>query len=220
MPDDPGGMVQWEPNGGFFGTVAGWFTDPVNVTASEAQMLDQMSLGDVRAMKGIKDDAFGTASERFPPPQDARGNFPPGEDGDAQFERWATNDGHNDAFRHAYWNALLTRRFGADFAERFTLAHEGAPGNKADREAMDLYNNEVGRRIAEANPNASEGELADLVQQAIERGEMVVIDRNGNLAWSDQVRYGQHGFANDSPVPGVLAPAQPGDPNSSGPGTS
>jgi hypothetical protein len=220
MPDDPGGMVQWEPNGGIFGTVAGWFTDPVNVTATEASMLDQMSLGDVKAMQDIKNDAFSTADDRFPPPQDQRGNFPAGENGDAQFRSWAGNDGHNDAFRHAYWNALLTKRFGADFAERFTLAHEGVAGNKADREAMDLYNNEVGRRIATENPNASEEELANLVQQAVQSGETVVIDRNGNLAWSDQVRYGQHGAANDGPVPGVLAPAQPADPNSSGPGTS
>jgi hypothetical protein len=81
---------------------------------------------------------------------------------------------------------------------------------------MDLYNNEVGRRIAEANPNASEQQLADLVQQAIGRGEMVVIDRAGNLAWSNQVGYGQHGVANDSPVPGVLAPPQPNGPDNGG----
>jgi LysM repeat protein len=220
MPDDPGGMVKWEPHGGILGTAAGWFTDPVNVTATEARMLDQMSIWDQKAMSDIKDDAFATADRRYPHPQDQRGQFPPGQTGDDQFTRWATNDGHNDAFRHAYWNALMTKRFGADFTERFTLAHEGAAGNKADREAMDLYNNEVGRRIAQANPNASERELADLVQQAIGRGEMVVIDRAGNLAWSDQVRYGQHGVANDSPVPGVLAPPQPNGPNSSGPGTS
>lgn len=220
MPDDPGGMVQWEPHGGILGTVAGWFTDPVTVTATEAKMLDQMSIGDVKAMQDIKSSAFDTADAHFPPPQDQRGNFPAGENGDAQFKQWAGNDGHNDAFRHAYWNALMTKQFGADFTERFTKAHEGVAGNKADREAMDLYNNEVGRRIAEANPNASEQQLADLVQQAVQNGELVVIDRGGNLAWSDQVRYGEHGTANDGPAPGVLAPAQPAGPDSSGPGTS
>ena len=219
-PDDPGGMVQWKPHGGLFGTVAGWFTDPVNVTATEARMLDQMSISDLQAMKDIKSKAFDTADQHFPPPQDKRGNFPAGEAGDAQFKQWAGNDGHNDAFRHAYWNALMTKHFGAEFTQRFTQAHEGVSGNKADREAMDLYNNEVGRRIAQANPNASDEQLADLVQQAVQNGDVVVIDRAGNLAWSDQVRYGEHGTANDGPVPGALPVPQPADPGSSGPGTS
>ena len=42
------------------------------------------------------------------------------------------------------------------------------PGNSADREAMDLYNNEVGRQIALAHPDASRQELADLVAGDIE----------------------------------------------------
>jgi len=220
MPDDPGGMVQWKPHGGILGRVAGLFTDPQNVTATEARMLDQMSIGDLMDMRDIKNQAFDTANSQFPPPQDKRGNFPPGEQGDRDFRTWATNDGHNDAFRHAYWNALMTKRFGADFTARFTNAHEGVAGNKADREAMDLYNNGVGRRIAQEHPNASPAELATLVRQAINNGQMVVIDRSGNLAWSDQVPVGGHGVANDGPVPGVMAPAQPIGPGSSGPGTS
>ncbi|MBJ7532639.1 hypothetical protein JDN40_00630, partial [Rhodomicrobium vannielii ATCC 17100] len=36
---------------------------------------------------------------------------------------------------------------------------------------------------------------------------MIVIDKNGNLAWSDKVAYGEHGVANDGPAPGVMAPA-------------
>ena len=215
-PDDPGGMVQWKPHGGILGTVAGWFTDPVTVTATEAEMLDQMSIGDVKAMQDIKSNAFDTADARFPPPQDQRGNFPPGADGDAQFKQWARNDGHNDAFRHTYWNALMTKHFGAAFTERFTQAHEGVAGNKASREAMDLYNNGVGRRIAQANPNASDQQLADLVQQAGQNGQVVVIDRAGHLAWSDQVRYGEHGTANDGPAPGVMPHPQPVGPDSSG----
>lgn len=52
---------------------------------------------------------------------------------------------------------------------------------------MDLYNNEVGRRIALENPDASEGDLADLVEQAIADGEMVVIDGEGNLVPSNSI---------------------------------
>lgn len=69
---------------------------------------------------------------------------------------------------------------------------------------MDLYNNSVGRRIAIEYPHASDAELADLVQQAIKNGDMVVIDKLGNVAWSDQVAYGQHGSTKAGPAPGVM----------------
>jgi hypothetical protein len=191
------------------------------VTATEAQMLDRMSVWDVKALHDIEGTSSGTATSQFPPLQDKRADFAPGSEGDKRFRNWALNDGHNDAFRHAYANALMTQRFGADFTERFTRAHEGVPGNKADREAMDLYNNEVGRRIAVENPNVSEEQLAGLVRQAIDRGELLVIDRAGNLAWSDQVRYGEHGIANDGTAPGPLPRPQPGGaPDGSGPGVS
>lgn len=36
---------------------------------------------------------------------------------------------------------------------------------------MDLYNNELGRRIATENPEASPEELARLVYEAVEDGE-------------------------------------------------
>jgi hypothetical protein len=32
--------------------------------------------------------------------------------------------------------------------------------------------------------------LADLLKDAVLRGEALVIDRAGSLAWSDQVKYG------------------------------
>lgn len=46
---------------------------------------------------------------------------------------------------------------------------------------MDLYNNEVGRKIAAANPNATDKELADLVEKALKDGKLLVIDSAGNL---------------------------------------
>jgi hypothetical protein len=187
------------------------FTDPVEVTATEARMLDRLSLFELKDMQDIKGLAFGTADSRFPPPQNKRADF--ASDGD--FRRWAQNDGHNDAFRHAYWNALMTKRFGADFTARFTTAHEGRADNPGDREAMDLYNNEVGRRIAMENPNASDAELANLVEQAVRDGKLVVIDKSGNLAWSDQVAYGDHGTADDAPAPGVMPAPGDGGPSAS-----
>ena len=109
------------------------------------------------------------------------------------------NDGHADAFRHALWSALMTQEFGENFAERYGTAHETVPGNEADREAMDLYNNEVGRRIASENPDASLDELSQLIQDAIDNGEMVIIDSDGELDWSDNVEVGNTGTADDPP---------------------
>lgn len=116
----------------------------------------------------IKDQATAEAKLRFPPP-DGR-----------------EIDNPTDAFRHAYASALMTREFGEDWTALFTAAHEGRENNFQASESMDLYNNEVGRNIALANPGASAEELADLVAQAVEDGDMVVIAPDGqNLEWSN-----------------------------------
>ncbi|KAI95292.1 hypothetical protein T281_06155 [Rhodomicrobium udaipurense JA643] len=198
MPDDPGGMVQWEP-----GAPLGWFTGSKRVTATESEMLNKLSPLELRDFNDIANLAEMIAKEHYPAPRDKKSHFTD----EREFNIWGANDGHMDAFRHTYWNALMTERFGAEFTKSFTNAHEGVSGNPADREAMDIYNNSVGRRIAQEHPNASPEQLVDLVQQAMNRGELVVIDRNGDLAWSDKVSYGEHGVANDGPAPGVMAPA-------------
>lgn len=166
-------MVTWSPNWVPFGPSQ-------TLTKTEAALLDKLQfhrgLMGLQEFKDIRDDALAEAIKRYPAA--------------------ARVDGHGDAFRHAYWNALMTREFGNEFAQQFATAHEGS-ADTSDAEAMDLYNNEVGRRIAMENPDASPQELADLVQDAIENGEMVVIDKKGELAWSNEVAVGQTGRAND-----------------------
>jgi hypothetical protein len=105
------------------------------------------------------------------------------------------SDGHQDAFRHAFWNILLAKSssFGENWAKDFTTAHEGGPENKTAREAMDLYNNEVGRSIYQKNPTKSEEELSKLLKEAIHKGELLVIHSDLSLAWSDQVIPGKTG---------------------------
>lgn len=93
-------------------------------------------------------------------------------------------DQQEDAFRHAYWNALMTQEHSAEDARMLSNAHEmhEDPTPLDDkRESMDLYNNEVGRRIAEEHPDADRAELKDLLKKAVEDGEMVCIDESGNL---------------------------------------
>ncbi|MGW0247900.1 DUF6973 domain-containing protein [Nocardia goodfellowii] len=102
-------------------------------------------------------------------------------------------DGQGDAFRHMYWNALMTQKFGEEWTQTYATAHEKTGGNTPQREAMDLWNNEIGRKIGAANPDASPEELQALIRQEIvgEGGRAVVItakDQNGNALPADQVQ--------------------------------
>lgn len=163
--DDPGGIVLWEPVWPF-----SLKTEPVEVTATEAEMLGDLGLLALQDMKDMRGDAFSTADSRFVPEDQ--------------------NDNHNDAFRHAYWNALMARRFGEEWARNYATAHEMRPDNTQPREAMDLYNNEVGRRIALEHPDASDEEIADLIEEAVRAGDMVIVGPAGNLVWSNTIQEG------------------------------
>jgi hypothetical protein len=194
-------VIDWRPKA--WGAITVPFTDSVKITQTEGKLLDNLSrdrgLSGLRDFRDIRDQAFDTSKARYPAPT----SFP-SYVGTTNHDRnmWISNDGHRDAFRHAYWNALLTKNFGEEWTRQFTTAHEGIPGNEASREAMDLYNNEVGRKITLANPHATDEELADLVQQAVTDGKTVVVDSAGHLQWSDRVAYGQHGIAKDPPMAG------------------
>lgn len=126
-------------------------------------------------------------------------------------------DGHGDALRHTYLNALLASELGQQTAYDMGTSHEQKTDNEARAEAMDLYNNEVGRAIAAAHPNASREELRGLVEQAARNGELIVVGPDGNLAWSDQVAPGQTGSTYDQPQddpagtnPGTVGEGRPG----------
>lgn len=51
-----------------------------------------------------------------------------------------------DAHRHVTWSFLLTEKFGEEFAQTVTDAHEKHPGNSPNERAMDFHNNAVGRK--------------------------------------------------------------------------
>ncbi len=171
---DPDGMTEW-PSGAL-----GWMWEqlgnkPNPVTATEAEMLDRLQIE--QGLLGVKE----LADIR----QDALHR------GENVFDGQGVTDGHADAFRHAYWNALMAQRYGEDWAAEFATAHERNPDSHATPVAMDLHNNEVGRRIAMENPDASPDELAALVEQAVRDGEMVVVGQDDKLVRSDQVDFGE-----------------------------
>jgi len=120
---------------------------------------------------------------------------------EGKFEGKALTDGHADAFRHAYWNALMTQQYGEEWAREFATAHERNPSSNHVPVGMDLHNNEVGRSIAQANPDASPEELATLVEQAVKDGSMVVIDENDTLVSSDEVNPGETRDTRNNPWP-------------------
>lgn len=134
---------------------------------------------------------------------------------------WNNSDGHRDAFRHAALAALTAREFsghlgsteaGLQWAGRLLHAHEGQGANLPVREAMDLYNSKVGLQIFRDNPNADPETLLNLVRAAVDRGQTVVINKEGKLAWSDQVPLYGHGNA-EHPVkrPTLKSEAGEGD---------
>lgn len=201
----------WVPLGGLGGTQT--------VTKTEGELLDQLTRD--RGLLGLKDfddlrtEVFETSEARVPLatsiPRHAEmqiAQLPPEQRQQAR-DAYPTNDGHTDAFRHAFWNARMTAEYGVEWTDQFATAHEGAPGNPAVREAMDLYNNEVGRQIALENPGASPAELADATLKALDDGRLVVVDRSGHLAYSDEVARNNHGITD--PRVGEGGPIAPPD---------
>ncbi len=147
---------------------------PRSVTATEAAMLDDLNWYEAWRFSTIRDEAYEQAQSRF--------------------SSWGQEDGHGDAYRHAYASALLERQFGASWAADYTTAHEALAGNPPAKEAMDLFNNEVGRIIAVDNPDLDQTGLANRIEEAVRNGETVVIDAAGDLQYSNQVVDGQTYF--------------------------
>ncbi|MEP7764710.1 hypothetical protein [Sanguibacter sp. 25GB23B1] len=189
VTEDPEGLIDWKPSG-FNGWIASWFRDRDEtqlMTEHEGKMLDERSPEDLYMLEKIKKRAEEEASGRFEPSPVGRGN-----------------SDHLDAFRHAYWSAEQTQYLGSTWTEEYTTSHERTVDNEPEREAMDLYNNEVGRRIAAENKFLDEEDLAQKVEDAIENGEMLVIGPGGRLYWSDEVTQDEAGQlpAHVDPAPG------------------
>lgn len=93
-------------------------------------------------------------------------------------QTWSLDAGGADAVRHCYWNALMTREFGAETAQGFADRHESGPlettpiktlEQAAAERDMDYHNNELGRQWSTA---------PDLLQRCIDgvnNGELVRI---------------------------------------------
>jgi hypothetical protein len=177
-------------------------------------LINTRGVAGLQKFMSIYNEAFATSSHRNRAPTQIPANveariqsLPQATQQQDARVAWPRNDGHIDAFRHAYCSARLTCEFGGAWASQFASAHEGNDPGNVKTGSMDLHNNHVGCRIALANMGATPAQLADLVKSALDRGELVVVDRSGELNWSNQVPIGHHGV----PIPYMNMPIARGD---------
>ncbi|MGQ0573359.1 MAG: DUF6973 domain-containing protein [Pseudonocardia sp.] len=82
------------------------------------------------------------------------------------------HNGRGDAFRHCYWNALMTRHIGRDQAAKVANNHEElADGQPAAEREMDLFNNAFGRDRAGA-ASTSDRDAEGRCRYSADRGEL------------------------------------------------
>ncbi len=101
------------------------------------------------------------------------------------------NGGQLDAFRHAYWMAMIAQKYGARFALRLGKIHEKAnyrmykknrmeEGTLPDYESslMDFLNNDVGIEIGKQYKTSNEEEIMKQVIDLIHRGKLFIIKKD------------------------------------------
>lgn len=65
------------------------------------------------------------------------------------------HNGRGDAYRHCYWNALMTISIGENGAMKIASNHEAVRNGPAREKKMDLANNKTGRSVGKAQKTAS-----------------------------------------------------------------
>ncbi|MFZ4411535.1 MAG: DUF6973 domain-containing protein [Bacteroidales bacterium] len=120
------------------------------------------------------------------------------------------NGGQVDAFRHAFWMALLSQKINWRKAYRLGKAHEKGnyldfkkhrmeEGSLPDKISsdMDLWNNEIGLQIGKTYPCISADSLQSIVIEQILMGKMKIIKKNkvglfldaeGNIIENNQIK--------------------------------
>ncbi len=91
-----------------------------------------------------------------------------------QYVQW---QGNGDAFRHAYWSALMTKHIDRDFAYDAGLAHEGLKrgynfDSQGDDNKMDISNNYSGRILGDNNKSKSDDQIANIIKNEVIKGNL------------------------------------------------
>lgn len=90
------------------------------------------------------------------------------------------HNGNGDAFRHAYWNGSMVGELGVDYAKKWGDAHEYY--STGIEKTMDLYNNRIGREIADGlsgkNHFMWSARLRKAIMDKIDTGYLRIIKNN------------------------------------------
>ncbi|MFV8521299.1 hypothetical protein ABEX39_21455 [Bacillus albus] len=109
----------------------------------------------------------------------------------AYYSKDSLNNGKGDAFRHAYWNALMCKSIGCSNAKIVADNHERYNMTEKKLHDMDYYNNQKGRdmynwRVANGY-SLLEQAMADNLRQDIRNGLLKYIKQpEGWLLWTNQ----------------------------------
>lgn len=93
------------------------------------------------------------------------------------YDQYVLWQGNGDAFRHAYWSALMTKHIDRDFAYDAGLAHEGLKrGYDFDSQGadnkMDISNNYSGRILGDDNKSKSDDQIANIIKNGVIKGNL------------------------------------------------
>ncbi len=93
------------------------------------------------------------------------------------WKKYTRTQGNGDAFRHAYWSALMTKKISKSFAYEAGLAHEGLTTSYSfnqlnDDCKMDVSNNYSGRDIGERYSNYKDNVIKDVVNTYVKLGKL------------------------------------------------
>jgi RHS repeat-associated protein len=99
---------------------------------------------------------------------------------------------HEDAFRHAYANYVLTKQFGAATTKMVGESHERSRPNAWRERVMDLYNNHVGRVLA-ISGDSRPAEV--VILDAMARG--LLMTKMPNVAGGRDKHYYQKSYRQD-----------------------
>lgn len=80
------------------------------------------------------------------------------------------HNGRGDAFRHCYWNALMTIHINYNQAKIIADQHENSSSGPDNEKSVDRKNNEVGRRIGISSGNENSAKLE--CQAAVSDGRL------------------------------------------------
>lgn len=92
-----------------------------------------------------------------------------------KYKSYALWQENGDAYRHAYWSALMTKKINRNFAYLAGLAHEGLTkgynfNKQSDDKKMDIANNYSGRKIGTDYASSSDSKIASKVLSKCKKG--------------------------------------------------